>query len=214
MIWGLFVELFPAVEEFEDFVAVVVFEELAFLLVGDAAFLELSDVVGFLREEDYAVNALACHACGNGHDLVGWRNGVPGFVGSADVEVHHDWLLEEALVATGDGFPVPRGRVGFAEHGDDEVIRILCHSFEVVAEPYLTQQRVGETIHEQRLARYNFFNFSEEVGDCFGSPLHPAEAAFGLFFDASGAGAEALVCEVLAADADARRNLGGFCDDF
>ena len=48
MVGNLFVELFPAVEEFEDFVAVVVFEELTFLFVGYTTLLELPDIVCFL----------------------------------------------------------------------------------------------------------------------------------------------------------------------
>ncbi len=209
-----FLHLFPAVEQFEDFVAVVVFEELAFFLVGDASFLELANIVGFLSKEDYAIYALPCNAGCNRHDLVSRGNGFPRLVWSADVEIDKDGLLEEAFVAAGNGFPVPWGWVGLAEHGDDEVVSILCHGFKVVAESFLAHQRVREAIHEQGLAGDDFFDFGEEVCHCLSSPFNPLQAAFALLLYASRAGAEVLVSEVLATDADAWGDLCRFSDDF
>jgi len=207
-------QFFPAVEELKDFVSAVAFEFLAPFFVGDDFLLELADVVGFFGKEDDAVDAgSGCAHC-NSHDLPVRRYGFPSFVGSANVEVHEHRLLEKALVAACDGFPVPRGRVSLAEHGYDEVVSVLCHGFEVVAKPHLTQQRVREAVYEERLILDDVSDFAEEFGDGFCSPLYPTEAALAPFFDASWAGAEVAFGEVLAADADARRLFGGVGDDF
>lgn len=88
-----FLHFFPAVEQFENIIAAVTLEELAGFFVCNSVLLELVDVVGFLGEEYDAVNALSGDAGSYSHDLLGWCNGVPGFVWSADVEVHEEGLL-------------------------------------------------------------------------------------------------------------------------